>query len=111
MQRDRAAIAGRFGSSAQAGTERFEFGVGDNASLVQFREFPEPLGRVGPGRVAAARRRPLGVRCCLRERLSNRLLGPAPALTVSEPRVDGIGSSRDRDGADHPAEERHWRRP
>ena len=84
------------------GAELLEFGVSHMAALVQFREFPERLGRVRGGCLADGGRRRLGgVKRCRRDGRSNRLLGPAPALTATEKGVDAagvdsVGASRDR---------------
>jgi hypothetical protein len=51
------AAAGGFGSAAQVGAKTLEFGVGEDAALVQFRQFPERVGGV-----RTAGRNLLGVR-------------------------------------------------
>ena len=62
------------------------------AALVQLRELAERLGRVRGGCLAGGGRRRLdGVRRCRRDGRSNRLLGPAPALTATEKGVDAAG--------------------
>ena len=92
------------------GAELLEFGVSHMAALVQFRELTERLGWVRGGCLACDGRRRLGgVRRCRRDGRSSRLLGPAPTLTATEKGVDaagvdGVGASRDRGGADQPAE-------
>ena len=102
-------ICVRTSPGAQAGAQSLEFGVGDNTAPVQLRQLPQRLGGVRglPGRRRG--RGPLGLGLCLRESIANRLLGPAPALTRREPRVEVVGASRDGDVADHLAEKCHWK--
>ena len=48
-------VGPRQGSDGQAGAERLELGVGDDAALVQFGQFPERLSWVGRSRLAGRR--------------------------------------------------------
>jgi hypothetical protein len=86
------------GSDAQASSEALELGVSENAALVQFRQLSERLGGVRGRR---------GLGPWRRESRTNRLLGPAPALTTGEPCVEVVGASRDGDVTDHLAEKGH----
>jgi hypothetical protein len=97
----------RFGSDRQAGTESFELGVSDDTAPVQLGQLPKRLGGVRRRLGRDTRGGPLGLRRCRRESRTNRMLGPAPALTPSEPRIEVVGTSRDGDVADHLAEKGH----
>jgi hypothetical protein len=99
---------GGFGSEAQAGAESLDLGVGDDAALLEFHKLPERLGGIGASPVPTEGRSLRRGPNCRWDGRTNRLLGPAPALTPSKPaRINLVGASRDGCGADHLAQEDH----
>ena len=94
-------------SSAQAGGQGLELRVGDDATPAQLRQLPEPLGRVRRRLAGGRGRATLGSGRCRRESSTNLLLGPGPALSPAEPRIEVICASRDGDVPDHLTEKGH----